>query len=145
MFVLGLTAARLHGRDAAPASDGVPAELLKERLPEPGDSEDRARRRLHVAITRAREERGAVLGGVRQRRPARPSPLLADARAAVGAEEEVHEEELFGPEEGLHSTFRDHARRAAGHGGRRWAAGSARCAWTPPSTCRMRWRASSSW
>jgi DNA helicase-2/ATP-dependent DNA helicase PcrA len=36
----------------------------------------------------------------------RPSPFYEEARAAVGAEEEVFEEELFGPAEGLHSTFR---------------------------------------
>ena len=106
VFVVGLTAARLHGRDAASATDGVPAELLKERLPEPGDPGDRARRRLHMAITRAR--RSVVLSWAEAGNgaPARPSPLLADARTAVGAEEEVREEELFGPAEGLHSTFR---------------------------------------
>ncbi|MEA2403534.1 MAG: ATP-dependent helicase UvrD/PcrA, partial [Thermoleophilaceae bacterium] len=38
---------------------------------------------------------------------ARPSPFLADAAAAVGAPDvEQFEEQLFGPAEGLHSTFR---------------------------------------
>src|ERR687893_217890 len=36
----------------------------------------------------------------------RPSPFYEEARAAVGVEEELFEEELFGPAEGLHSTFR---------------------------------------
>jgi len=37
---------------------------------------------------------------------ARPSELYATALAAAGAEEEAHEEELFGPAEGLHATYR---------------------------------------
>ncbi len=37
----------------------------------------------------------------------RPSPFYEEARAAAGApREEVHEEELFGPAEGLHATYR---------------------------------------
>ena len=36
----------------------------------------------------------------------RPSPFYEEARAALELEEEVLEEELFGPAEGLHSTFR---------------------------------------
>jgi DNA helicase-2/ATP-dependent DNA helicase PcrA len=36
----------------------------------------------------------------------RPSPFYEEARAAAGAEEEAHEEELFGPAEGLHATYR---------------------------------------
>ena len=35
-----------------------------------------------------------------------PSPFYDAARDALGAEEEIHEEELFGPAEGLHSTYR---------------------------------------
>jgi DNA helicase-2/ATP-dependent DNA helicase PcrA len=35
-----------------------------------------------------------------------PSPFYEAARDALGAEEEIHEEELFGPAEGLHSTYR---------------------------------------
>jgi DNA helicase-2/ATP-dependent DNA helicase PcrA len=37
---------------------------------------------------------------------ARPSAFHAVALAAAGAEEESHEEELFGPAEGLHATYR---------------------------------------
>jgi DNA helicase-2/ATP-dependent DNA helicase PcrA len=36
----------------------------------------------------------------------RPSEFHAAALAAAGAEEEAHEEELFGPAEGLHATYR---------------------------------------
>ncbi|MEX2448561.1 MAG: ATP-dependent DNA helicase [Solirubrobacterales bacterium] len=37
---------------------------------------------------------------------ARPAEFHAAALAAAGAEEEAHEEELFGPAEGLHATYR---------------------------------------
>ena len=37
---------------------------------------------------------------------ARPSHYFEEALAAAGAEEEAHEEELFGPAEGLHATYR---------------------------------------
>lgn len=37
---------------------------------------------------------------------ARPSRFYEDALAATGGEEELHEEELFGPAEGLHATYR---------------------------------------
>ena len=64
------------------------------------------RRLLHVAMTRARE--GVVLSWAEDSAgsPTRPSPFYEEARAALEAEEEVFEEELFGPAEGLHSTFR---------------------------------------
>ncbi len=121
VFVLGLTAARMPG-PFRPSSDGVPDALLRERLPAPADDGRAAhdaemRRLLHVAMTRARK--GLVLawaetvrsGAGRSGSPgagasARPSPFYEEALAALGREEEVFEEELFGPAEGLHSTFR---------------------------------------
>src|ERR671932_1043855 len=90
--------------------DDVPDELLKESLPEAGRrvrQEAELRRLLHVAMTRARK--GLVLAWPASVVPGatpRPSPFYEQARAALGAEEEVMEEELFGPAEGLHSTFR---------------------------------------
>ena len=65
------------------------------------------RRLLHVAMTRARK--GLVLAWAEGGRPGatpRPSPFYEEALAALGIEEELFEEELFGPAEGLHSTFR---------------------------------------
>src|SRR5436190_14836296 len=65
------------------------------------------RRLLHVAMTRAR--RGLVLSWAEtgeQGAAARASPFVEEARAAIGGTEEIVEEELFGPAEGLHSTFR---------------------------------------
>jgi DNA helicase-2/ATP-dependent DNA helicase PcrA len=64
------------------------------------------RRLLHVAMTRARE--GLVLafaarsdGGALQP----PSPFAEEARAALGAQWEDREEELFGPDETVHATY----------------------------------------
>jgi DNA helicase-2/ATP-dependent DNA helicase PcrA len=112
-MALGLSAAAMPG-PRPPAADAVPAPLLKERLPE-GDAAEREahegsmRRLLHMAMTRARK--GLVLSwaATAEHGPgARPSPFLDDARAAFGdaAPEEKFEEQLFGPAEGLHSTFR---------------------------------------
>jgi DNA helicase II / ATP-dependent DNA helicase PcrA len=109
VFVLGLSAARMPG-PYRPETDGVPAELLKRSRPgaDPRDAHETAMRELlHLAMTRARK--GLVLAwpeGAQQAANARPSPFYEEAMAAVGVEEEVFEEELFGPAEGLHSTFR---------------------------------------
>ena len=65
------------------------------------------RRHLHVALSRARK--GLVLAWAEAGAPGvtpRPSPFYEEARARMKLEEELFEEELFGPAEGLHSTFR---------------------------------------
>jgi DNA helicase II / ATP-dependent DNA helicase PcrA len=108
VFVLGLSAAQMPG-PYRPEADAIPPELLKR-----GDSHDgrdahetAMRKLLHLAMTRARK--GLVLAwaeGAQQGASPRPSPFYEEAMAAVGVEEEVLEEELFGPAEGLHSTFR---------------------------------------
>jgi DNA helicase II / ATP-dependent DNA helicase PcrA len=109
VFVLGLSAGAMPGPFRTPNGD-VPDELLKERL-EVGspraEHEAEMRRLLHVAMTRARK--GLVLAWAQAGAPGttpRPSPFYEEARAALGLEEEELEEELFGPAEGLHSTFR---------------------------------------
>jgi len=52
--------------------------------------------------------RGLVLSWVERggEGAARPSPFYEEARTVLGASEEVHEEELFGPAEGVHATYR---------------------------------------
>jgi ATP-dependent DNA helicase UvrD/PcrA len=109
VFVLGLSAGAMPGPYRAPNGD-VPDELLKEKLDDESpraQHEAEMRRLLHVAMTRARK--GLVLAWAQTGAPGttpRPSPFYEEARAAVGLEEETLEEELFGPAEGLHSTFR---------------------------------------
>jgi DNA helicase-2/ATP-dependent DNA helicase PcrA len=109
VFVLGLSAGAMPG-PFRPRADDVPDALLKERLDaEPGREAHEAemRRLLHVAMTRAR--RGLVLSWAEGREAGatpRPSAFYEEARLAVDVEEETFEEELFGPAEGLHSTFR---------------------------------------
>jgi DNA helicase-2/ATP-dependent DNA helicase PcrA len=101
-FVLGLSAATMPG---TPADDGVPDELLPDTPAATGREahEERMRRVLYVAMTRARK--GLVLAWP-EADGAHPSPFLEQARAAAGEDELFKEEELFGPAEGLHSTFR---------------------------------------
>src|SRR5829696_492237 len=109
VFVLGLSAARMPG-PFRPEADGVPPELLKRSRPaaDGRDAHDTAMRELlQLAMTRARK--GLVLAWAETAQPGstpRPSPFYEEAMAAVEMEEEVFEEELFGPAEGLHSTFR---------------------------------------
>ncbi len=104
VYVLGLTDSL-----AAPAPESVPEALLIEALP-PDDAQTRVRmlrQALYAAVTRARErlvlsfpaagERGGELV---------PAPLVEEARLALGAEWETKGEELFGPTEALHSTYR---------------------------------------
>ncbi len=105
VFVVGLTSGCMPGARRRSA-DEIPDELLKESVPEDGRRahEDEMRRLLHVAMTRARK--GLVLAWPETGERSRPSPFYQDARSALGAEEKLLEEELFGPAEGLHSTFR---------------------------------------
>src|SRR3954451_14913828 len=109
VFVIGLSAGRMPG-PFRESGDDVPSELLKERHgPESPRAAHEAemRRLLHVAMTRARK--GLVLAWAETGAPGttpRPSPFYEEARAALELEEEAFEEELFGPAEGLHSTFR---------------------------------------
>src|SRR5919106_1782888 len=98
VFVLGLSATAMPGPYRPRAGD-LPDEL--RRSPRP-DHEAEMRRLLHLAITRARKT--LVLAWPEEGQ--RPSPFYEEARAAVDVEEELFEEELFGPAEGLHSTFR---------------------------------------
>jgi DNA helicase II / ATP-dependent DNA helicase PcrA len=100
VYVVGLSAGW-----CAPAVDPVPDALLHERLRD--DPRAVQRQQLYVALTRARRrvvlayprasDRGAELA---------PSPLAEEVRASLGTEWEDREEELFGPAETLHSTYR---------------------------------------
>src|SRR5690606_18817611 len=108
VYVLGLHSARMPGARRQ-ASEPLPDELLSERLPPDSRAAHVAemRRLLHVAMTRAR--RGLVLAyAERSDRGALqpPSPFVEEARAAVDGVWQERSEQLFGPDETLHATFR---------------------------------------
>jgi DNA helicase-2/ATP-dependent DNA helicase PcrA len=110
VFVLGLHATRGAGAapgGRGPAVEAIPDALAGEEAAEQS-ADERARRLLYVAMTRAR--RGLVLAyatSSSRRADRGPSPLAEDARAAVGGQWESRDEELFGPTEALHSIFRE--------------------------------------
>jgi len=108
VYVLGLHAARMPGAHTRTLEPIAPA-LIKERLPEDDHAAHVAemRRLLHVAMTRARERLVLVHPQASDRGAAQPpSPFAEEARLALGAEWEDRAEELFGPDESLHSTYR---------------------------------------
>jgi DNA helicase-2/ATP-dependent DNA helicase PcrA len=104
VYVIGL-----HAGVAMTAPERIPDSLIAEELP-PDTEETRhaaLAQELYVAFSRARsrlvmsypraDDRGA---------PLTPLPSLETARAALGAVWQEREEELFGPAETLHSTYR---------------------------------------
>jgi DNA helicase-2/ATP-dependent DNA helicase PcrA len=102
----------------------IPDELLDAELPEPGpDLAARRRAQLaYVAATRARRALVLSWPEATAEGPARPAREYEAVRDALGIEEEIHDEELFGPAEGLHATYRmvrDEVLEAS------WRAGSA--------------------
>ena len=122
VYLLGLHRGAIEGRPWE--DEWVPPTLVDEELPETGDVlvDERRGRLAYVAMTRAR--RGLVLSWPEtvNDEPAQPAPLYEAARERLGLSEEAHSEELFGPAEGLHSTYRmlrDEVLEAS------WRAGSA--------------------
>jgi DNA helicase-2/ATP-dependent DNA helicase PcrA len=106
VYILGLERPEDGGRAGGPPL--VPPELMAEIPAETGSVASIASRRraLHVAMSRARD--GLVLSWIERDREGakRPSPFYEEARTVLAGSEEIHEEELFGPAEGLHSTYR---------------------------------------
>ncbi len=110
VFVCGLQSSRMPGARRV-LVEPIPAELL-EGSAGAGASDSREehvaemRRVLHVGMTRARE--GLVLSYAAHSErgaPQHPSPFAEEARAALGAEWEDLEEQLFGPDEALHAAI----------------------------------------
>ena len=64
------------------------------------------RRVLYTAMTRARARLVMSRPEASEDGAVRASPFYEDARAVLGAEEQSHGEELYGPAEGLHATYR---------------------------------------
>ena len=106
VYLLGLRRGAISARSWE--DTWIADELVDEELPQPGEELSTERRLMlaHVAMTRARE----VLVLSWPERPEEgeqaPSRIYRAALEAHEGEEEVHEEELFGPAEGLHSTYR---------------------------------------
>jgi superfamily I DNA/RNA helicase/RecB family exonuclease len=107
VYVLGLDRSVMPGTGPA-GPPPVPPELLGDAAPRPAPDEWLAgrRRSLYVAMNRARS--GLVLSWVERGRSGskRPSPFYEQARTVLGGAEEIHDEELFGPAEGVHATYR---------------------------------------
>ena len=104
VYVVGL-----HGGLAAPVPERIPDALLPSGVAAERDRAQRLalRRALYAAITRARSRAILCFPSVNDRGAALPpSPLVEGARQAVGGEWEDRQEELFGPAETLHSTYR---------------------------------------
>jgi DNA helicase-2/ATP-dependent DNA helicase PcrA len=104
VYVVGLQAGV-----SLPAPEPVPDQLLKETLPR-DDEENRQRmlrQALYCALTRA-SSRAVLSYPASSDRGARlsVSPLAEEVRVALEADWQDREEELFGPAETLHSTYR---------------------------------------
>jgi DNA helicase-2/ATP-dependent DNA helicase PcrA len=106
VYLLGLRSGAVAARHWE--DSWIPDELLAESLPAPGDELTATRRLMlaHVAMTRARESLVLSWPERPEEGTAAPSRIYRAARERHGGEEEYHEEELFGPAEGLHSTYR---------------------------------------
>jgi DNA helicase-2/ATP-dependent DNA helicase PcrA len=119
VYVLGLHQSRMPGSRRS-AEEPVPDALLKESLPANTREAHIAemRRLLYVAMTRARrslvlawpEATSGAVDGVGQK----PSPFYEEARAALGAQEEIRGEELLGLDEDLLAAFRRLREKALG-------------------------------
>ena len=99
----------LHAGLAAPRPEAIPDVLLHEDLPADDDDNRRASlgQELYVVFSRARER--LVLAYPRTDEhdaERRPSPFLDAVRRSLTLAWEEKEEELFGPAEALHSTYR---------------------------------------
>jgi len=123
VYLLGLHRGAIATRDSA--AGWLPRSLLGGQVVS-ADSDDATRaaraRLAYLSMTRARQ--GLVMSWPEQSAGGQvaPSPFYEAARDSLEADEESHEEELFGPAEGLHSTYRmlrDEVLEAS------WRAGSA--------------------
>jgi DNA helicase II / ATP-dependent DNA helicase PcrA len=104
VYVVGL-----HAGMKLPAFEHIPDELLSEALVGDDEASRRAalRRRLYVACSRARQRLVLAYPQADDRgTPLAPAAELEAMAAAVGGMWQEREEELFGPDEALHSTYR---------------------------------------
>ena len=122
VYLLGLHAGSMR---VAPWEDRwVPDELAVGPLPTPGDELVAARQRRLAYLAVSRAARSVVLSWPEDasREASTPAPFYESLREELDAPEEIHDEEVFGPAEGLHATYRmirDEVLEAS------WRAGSA--------------------
>jgi DNA helicase-2/ATP-dependent DNA helicase PcrA len=128
VYLLGLHRGAIAARD--PDSSWVPTHLLSAESAGDGaeaaagasSASPRAARLAYLAMTRARRALVLSWPETTGEGATSPAPFYESARDALRATEEAHTEELFGPAEGLHSTYRmlrDEVLEAS------WRAGSA--------------------
>jgi DNA helicase-2/ATP-dependent DNA helicase PcrA len=128
VYLLGLHRGAMATRD--PDASWLPSPLLAEAATNAGGQEavghasasTRAARLAYLAMTRARSALVLSWPEATGDGATPPAPFYEAARDALGIAEEIHAEELFGPAEGLHSTYRmlrDEVLEAS------WRAGSA--------------------
>ena len=101
VFVVGLQAEVVPG----PVPTGAPDVPMKLGGGGAGH-QDSQRRLLYTAMTRARTRLVLSRPVSTDEGPVAASPFYEEARAVIGAEEVEQHEELFGPAEGLHATYR---------------------------------------
>ncbi|MBA2240039.1 MAG: ATP-dependent helicase, partial [Solirubrobacterales bacterium] len=111
VYLLGLRRGAISATSWADSwvSPAMRGELLGSGASAPGDDPvrvaARARRERVARINMTRASDSLVLSWPQEEADS-PSHLYAAPLAALGGEEEAHTEELFGPAEGLHSTYR---------------------------------------
>ncbi len=101
VYIVGLQAEAVPG----PVPTGVP-DVPMALGGGSSSHQDRQRRLLYTAMTRARERLVLTRPEASEEGAVSASPFYEQARAVLGASESSHEEELFGPAEGLHATYR---------------------------------------
>ena len=106
VYLLGLDRSLGSSRDAG--APFIPVELLPEPPAEEGEAARTSHRRRAVRTAMTRARAGVVLSWAERdgEGSARPAAFYEEARTVLSAPEEQHEEELFGPAEGLHATYR---------------------------------------
>src|SRR4051794_21163341 len=107
VYLLGLDRGAIPARDST--AGWLPRSLMPEEAgPSGGDDTARAARARLAYLSMTRGRRALVMSWPERSADGEvaPSPFYEAARDALETEEESHEEELFGPAEGLHSTYR---------------------------------------
>jgi DNA helicase-2/ATP-dependent DNA helicase PcrA len=98
VYLLGL-----HGSGGPTAPPAVPDSLTDEQ---PASPKEALREALYSGITRARSRVVLCYAAASDRGSLAPSPVIEETRSQLRAAWEDKEEELFGPAETLHSTYR---------------------------------------